>query len=93
MKDFTRKFGFVAAWLAMFMTAFTLVSCGGDDGGYEKNLSLYVYCGKFRKLFRICKRFSRNQNEYLTTPTTRWLMIRWDPLEASPCESRALMSP
>lgn len=36
---------------------------------------------------------SRNQNEYLTTPTTRWLMIRWDPLEASPCESRALMSP
>lgn len=37
MKDFTGKFGFVAALVAMFMTAFTLVSCGGDDGELEDN--------------------------------------------------------
>ena len=37
MKDFIRKFGFVAALVAMFMTTFTLVSCGGDDGVLEDN--------------------------------------------------------
>ena len=31
MRNFTRKFGFMAALVAMFMTTFTLVSCGGDD--------------------------------------------------------------
>ena len=35
MKDFTRKFGFMAALVAMFMTTFTLVSCGGDDDMLE----------------------------------------------------------
>ena len=35
MKDFTGKFGFMAALVAMFMTTFTLVSCGGDDGVLE----------------------------------------------------------
>ena len=35
MRNFTRKFGFMAALVAMFMTTFTLVSCGGDDDVLE----------------------------------------------------------